>query len=65
MGNECCAEQSNVDLRVVAMDKRLARYAQQQEQAPLKRRPTNPACKDDFSFIKVIGQGSYGKVFLV
>ena len=31
----------------------------------MRRRPTNPASQEDFHKLKVIGVGSYGKVFLV
>ena len=63
MGQVFCPEVSNTgtDLRAIQMDHHLKRA----EQSRPVRRPTNPASKDDFNFIKVIGLGSYGKVFLV
>ena len=73
MGNAFCPEVSNTtnDLRVVRK--------QESARGQLSRRttgssPTTPitvsnkpgaAKKSDFNFIKVIGAGSYGKVYLV
>ena len=64
MGNvNCCteAQPSQTDLRALAFDKKIKRA----EQEARKRRPTNPASKEDFAMMKVLGIGTFGKVFLV
>ena len=64
MGNvNCCTEATpgQTDLRALAFDKKIKRA----EQEARKRRPTNPATKEDFAMMKVLGIGTFGKVFLV
>ena len=65
MGGALCPEVSNTtpDLRGIPAGASVARRDPIEEQKP--KRPANAANKEDFSFIKVVGQGSYGKVFLV
>ena len=59
----CCTENQSgpTDLRAIAFDQRIKRA----EQEARKRRPTNPATKDDFQMLKVLGVGTFGKVYLV
>ena len=61
MGNACCADESqtSVDLRQV----RQRSLARREDKKP--DRPANAASLEDFNMKKVIGVGSYGKVFLV
>ena len=75
MGNTLCpaVSQTTTDHRANLDEMRIRRdqtpgadpYEYDSPRQRKKQRPMNPAAKEDFHFIKVIGQGSYGKVFLV
>ena len=77
MGNKFCPEVSNTtnDMRFVAKRvRREGQYDQHEARLSKPSPPPNPviksnvpgaAVKDDFTFIKVVGAGSYGKVYLV
>ena len=65
MGKALCPEVSNTnaDLREV-QHLTIARKEETLTAKPYKR-PENAATKDDFTMKKVIGVGTYGKVYLV
>ncbi len=65
MGPALCPEVSNTttDLRTLPSNAKLSRNDRSPKRTTQK--PLNPATKEDFNFIKVVGVGSYGKVFLV
>ena len=65
MGGVCPGvTNTNADMRVTR-DKQNNVVSRQQSQASGGISPAYTAKKDDFMFIKVVGLGSYGKVFLV
>ena len=65
MGGALCPGVSNTttDLRGITPGGGVVRREAVEVEKP--KRIANAANKEDFSFIKVVGQGSYGKVFLV
>ena len=65
MGQAFCPEVSNTttDMRFEKGQNKLQRDERSPKQ--VTKKPMNPATKEDFNFIKVVGVGSYGKVFLV
>ena len=65
MGQAFCPEVSNTttDMRFEKGQSKLQRDDRSPKQ--VTKKVMNPATKEDFNFIKVVGVGSYGKVFLV
>jgi len=69
MGTSMCpaVSQTTDDYRM-NMPRDLQRQQKNIPESPHRRQnkpPINKATKEDFHFIKVVGQGSYGKVYLV